>query len=182
MIVKRGTVLAISTAAFVLLCGFGLVCCTRSTAPGVEVAQPRADSGEEEDIGSAEVARQEDAATEPAIVDASRDESAGTIDMETPEKPEPKTPRYVSIVEQLHSGQDARVTATIELPTKLELTTDNVSRLRITREGLPLARDRSIVLRIDGQGIEWTRQYLAVELERSSAGVWTVVRRRPAMP
>ena len=35
---------------------------------------------------------------------------------------------------------------------------------------------------IDGQGIEWTREYLAVELERSSAGVWTVVRRRPVEP
>jgi hypothetical protein len=99
--------------------------------------------------------------------------------METPEKPEPKTPRYLAIVEQVDADQDAKVQATIRPPTGLELETENVKRLRITREGLPLVQNRSIVLRIDGQGIEWTRHYVAVELERSSAGTWTVIGRRP---
>ncbi len=100
--------------------------------------------------------------------------------METPEGPEPRTPRYLEIVEQVHSDRTGTVRATITSPTKLELETDNIKRLRITREGLPLAEGRSIVLRIDGQGIEWTRQYTAVELERSSAGTWTVIGRRPS--
>jgi type IV secretory pathway VirB10-like protein len=184
VIAKRGRVAAIGVAGFVLACGFALVCCTRPTTPGVDATRPRADTGENGEVEPP--ARSERAAPEQpdeARAPAQATESAPPeIELETPEEPEPTTPRYLAIVEQVRPDQDATVRPTIVSPTKLELETDNVKRLRITREGLPLARNRSIVLRIDGQGIEWTPNYLAVELERSSAGIWEVVRRRPVEP
>ena len=184
MIAKRGRVAAIGAAGFVLACGFALVCCTRPTTPGVDATQPRADAGETSEVeppvwSEEAISGQPD---ETRLRDQATESVPSEIELETPEEPEPKTPRYLAIVEQVHPDRDPKVRATIVSPTKLELETDNIKRLRITREGLPLASNRSIVLRIDGQGIEWTREYLAVELERSSAGVWTVVRRRPVEP
>ena len=184
MIAKRGRVAAIGAAGFVLACGFALVCCTRPTTPGVDTAQPRADAGRTSEIEPPAPA-QEATSQQPDEArprDQATESVPPAIELETPEEPEPRTPRYLEIVEPVHPDRDSKIRATIVSPTKLELETDNIKRLRITREGLPLARDRSIVLRIDGQGIEWTRKYLAVELERSSAGVWEVVRRRPVEP
>lgn len=184
MIAKRGRVAAIGAAGFVLVCGFALVCCTRPTTPGVDATRPRADAGRTSETEPP--APPEEATSEQPDEARPRHQATGSvppeIDVEAPEEPEPKTPRYLEIVEQVHLDRVPKVRATIVSPTKLELETDNIKRLRITREGLPLARNRSIVLRIDGQGIEWTRKYLAVELERSSAGVWEVVRRRPVEP
>lgn len=169
----------ISAATFFLACGLALVCCTRPTAPAVSATPPRGDAPQPDPAG---------ATTQPANAPAARPQARSTpiepapaeIDMETPEEPEPRTPRYLEIVDEIRADGVGTVRATVTLPSKLELETDNVKRLRITREGLPLATGRSIVVRIDGQGIEWTRQYTAVELERSSAGTWTVVGRRPS--
>ena len=181
MIAKCGRVAAIGAATFVLVCGFALVCCTRPTTPVVDATRPRADATEPSEAEP--LTQPPDTATGQAGRAERRDQAAESappeIDMETPEEPEPKTPRYLAIVEEIHPDRQASVRATVRSPTKLELETENVKRLRITREGLPLVQNRSIVLRIDGQGIEWTRHYVAVELERSSAGTWTVIGRRP---
>lgn len=180
---------AVLTTGLVLLGAVVHVACERSVSPAVTATQPRpADSGEmtetetgEPPIAADGVPEQEQADVRPPREDTT-DATAPGIEMDAPEKPEPKTPRYVSIVERIDSARHAKVHATIEAPRKLELSTENVKCLRLTREGLPLTRNLSIVLRIDGQGIEWTPRYVAVELERSSAGAWTVVRRRPAKP
>ena len=182
MITKRGRAVAISAAILFAACGLALVCCTRPTTPGVEATPPRADAPEPVEAKPptppADTAVHQPDQARPGSEPI--ESAPAEIDMETPEGPEPRTPRYLEIVEQVHSDRTGTVRATITSPTKLELETDNIKRLRITREGLPLAEGRSIVLRIDGQGIEWTRQYTAVELERSSAGTWTVIGRRPS--
>jgi hypothetical protein len=173
---KRGRVAAIGVAALTLACGFALVCCTQPTTPAVDATPARTDAGE---TGEGQpVTQRRDTTTEPPGYEAT-DSTQPHIDMETPEDPEPRTPRYLAIVEQIHADREASIRSTVRSPTKLELETDNVKRLRITREGLPLLQNSSIVLRIDGQGIEWTRHYTAVELERSPAGTWTVTDRRP---
>jgi hypothetical protein len=96
--------------------------------------------------------------------------------MDEPAEPLEPPPPYVSIVELIDAGQRPAVRVTPVAPRKLIVATQNVKRLRLTREGLPLARDRSIVLSIDGQGIEWTQECLKVELEWTPAGAWSVVR------
>lgn len=157
-------------ASMVIMGGITLVCCTRTTSPGLSptappsvVEEPSTSSKPEQDSTEGEGAPQPE------------------IDVLT-DTAEPEPPSYVAVVDQYEAGRPGRVRAAITAPNKLELETRNVKRLRITREGLPLPRDRSIVLRIDGQGIEWTRDYLAVELERSPAGVWEVTHLRPAKP
>ena len=177
----------IGIAGFASLLGLALVCCTRSSTPGVSARQPHAaDSGTPAETAESRPPSGQEAEPKTTRAEALRDDPAEaatpTIEMDQPEPPEPKTPHYVSIVEEIKSARPSKVHARIVSPTKLVLTTENVKRIRVTRAGLPLARNRSIVLLIDDQGIEWTRQYLAVELERSRAGEWTVVRRRPAKP
>jgi hypothetical protein len=174
---RRGKAAAIGVATLALACGFVLVCCTQPNGPAVEATPARSGAAERHETAPATQPPDRSGQAEPR--DRSAEPTQPRIDMETPEEPEPRTPRYLAIVEQIHSDREASVRATIRSPTKLELETDNVKRLRITREGLPLVQNRSIVLRIDGQGIEWTRHYTAVELERSSAGTWTVADRRP---
>lgn len=187
MSVNRVRLSVVGAAGFVLLGGIGLVCCARPSTPAVDATQPRAaDSGVIAEAERPEPPSAQNADDTKTGAKASRGEAAEavapTIEMEQPERPEPRTPRYLSIVEEINVARPAKVHATVAAPSTLELTTENVRRIRVTREGLPLARDRSIVLRIDGQGIEWTRKYIAVELERSPAGAWTVVRRRPLKP
>ena len=174
MLSKRGTVRTMGVAAFLLLCGFGLVCCTQNNAPSMNTSEPPVNN----------------AATPPAkqyAEPAPTRESETTapppeINMSKPPEPPTTTPRYLAIMEEFQSGEDSQVRATLQAPSKLVLETKNIKRLRITREGLPLSQNRSIVLQIDGQGIEWTRQYQAVELEKSTAGQWSVVRRKPINP
>jgi hypothetical protein len=174
---KRVRLIVLGTAALACLSTVGLICCTRPPAAEVSATPPRASEPEKqtEDSGipqqAARTPPEESASTPPA-----------TIDMDTPEEPAPVPPSYMSIVEEIDPVKRSIVYTTIEPPRTLELTTENVKRIRLTREGLPLARHGSLVLRIDGQGIEWTRKYVAVELERSSAGEWSVVDRRPANP
>lgn len=187
MLVKRIKLVTIGMAAFALLCGFVLVCCTRSPSPGVTATPPRAvDADETAEAVQPQAATPEGVA--PEQLDRTRpgqERVAATvpsIDVDEPEKPQPALPRYLEIVEETDPTRRASVEATITPPRKLELNTQNVKLLRLTREGLPLTRNRSIVLQIDGQGIEWTPKYVAVELERSPAGEWTVVRRRPYEP
>lgn len=157
-------------ASMVIMGGITLVCCTRTTSPSLSPTVPPS------------------VKEEPSISTKSEQDSIEGESVPQPEidvltdTPEPKPPSYVAVVDQYEAGRPGRVRAKITAPSKLELETGNVRRLRITREGLPLPRDRSIVLRIDGQGIEWTRDYLVVELERSPAGVWEVTHLRPVKP
>jgi hypothetical protein len=95
-----------------------------------------------------------------------------------PVEPAPKLPRYLEVLERVDHKTPARVQVRLVPPAKLEIETDNVKRLRITRAELPLSRRRSTILRLDSQAIEWRLSSVAVEFERSRHGVWTVVKSR----
>ncbi len=97
-------------------------------------------------------------------------------------EPEPRLPSYLRILERFDNTARVKVRVRLEPPAKLEIQTDNVKRLRITRIGLPLMRGRSTVLRIDEQVFEWTRRSDVVELERSPNGVWMSVKLRKSRP
>lgn len=121
-------------------------------------------------------------ATGPEPRDSSRadvspetDENANAGDVEKP-RPQPKIPDFLRIVRRTHDDKRASVRARIEKPRRLVLETDNVTRVRIDRRELELPRGRSITIRIDGQGIEWTPRYDVVELERTAGGVWSPVK------
>jgi|GEM_PF-3543500 len=148
----------LTVAGVAALSAVGLVCCSRTISPGVEPAPPR------------------------VVEEAPEESDRSAVKPKDPTTEKPQTPPYLAVVERIQSDGEARISATIDKPRKLVLDTDNVKRIQITREGLPFPRDRSIVLRVDGQGIEWTRQYFTVVLERSSTGVWEVVRGESAKP
>ena len=173
---RKASVLAALGLASMLLAG--VLCCARSQAPAVQATPPR------EDVARERATVESEPATEPRAASgkATTEPPGQPIDMEVPEEPQPRTPSYIEIVDDIKPGEQPVVWAEVVSPTKLVIETDNVQMLRVTREGTSLSRTRSIVLRIDGQGIEWTPKYIAVELERSPAGEWTVVRRRPVEP
>jgi len=107
------------------------------------------------------------AASKPA---ASQPVSQPTSDTSKPAE-EPKLPPYLKILEQLEPG-----TATIDIDLggelRIALHTLNVKRFSITRKDSPLARDRSVALRIDGTNLEWTPKRQTLTLERASNGDW----------
>lgn len=108
--------------------------------------------------------------------------SAPTPDTMPTEPPEPELPPFLAIVDRIEPGQRANVAVRLDPPRLIELRTTNVQRIRITREELPLARNRSTVLQIDDQGIEWTAGVYVVELERTRSGAWEIVSRRAENP
>ena len=85
-------------------------------------------------------------------------------------------PPYVDIEALEHNGRPARVTAQIEGGIRLLLQTENVRRLTIRRSVAPLARDRSTILVLDGQPLEWLASSKVETFARSANGVWTPVR------
>ncbi len=94
----------------------------------------------------------------------------------------PAWPTYVSLLAKLEDGEPASMTVTAETQRSLSLTTRNVSRFRIQRDGSPLSYGTNVILRIDGQGLEWTGRYEALVLERSRNGVWEVAERVDRRP
>lgn len=90
----------------------------------------------------------------------------------------PELPDYLAVLERFHPGEPIRVKAEPAAPDRLVIETRNVSRLRIERNLLPLRSDRSIVLRLDGQAMEWLAGSSVSEFERSINGVWTAVSKR----
>jgi hypothetical protein len=184
---KPAKVAAVVAIALAFLCGYGMVACERTSTEGVAATQPRAvdmhRGGEGTVTPPPEALGTGVEPEDQALFRPDRTEpEARTIDMDEASQPEPKVPRFVEVAEEIEPERLASVQVNVVPPSKLVLDTDNIKRLRLTREGLPLSRHRSIVLRIDGQGIEWTPKYVAVELERSSTGAWTVVRRRAYQP
>lgn len=89
---------------------------------------------------------------------------------------EPELPEYLTIVERFSASDAANVQAQTEGRHRLVLETRNVRRLHIDRDKLPLDKNRSIALVLDGQGIEWLAGSQTVEFERSRTGEWTPVK------
>ncbi len=114
------------------------------------------------------------AAREPATADVPAEPE--------PRQPPPETPPFLRILERIDTDRNAALSADASWPSELRITSDNVQRFAITRENLPLARDSSVILRLDGQNMEWTARYSALELARSRSGLWEVVKRVPAEP
>lgn len=89
---------------------------------------------------------------------------------------EPELPKYLKVTSLYDRKQAADVRIRIEPGNRLILDTRNVQRIRIDRSALPLQPDRSIVLRLDGQGIEWRADSQVTEFERSANGDWSPVK------
>ena len=90
----------------------------------------------------------------------------------------PDLPDYITVLERFQTDEPARVELAITSPERLVIDTQNVRRLRVDRQRLPMNTRRSIVLRLDGQGIEWTADSDVSEFERSVNGEWTPARKR----
>lgn len=88
---------------------------------------------------------------------------------------EPKLPDYITIVQREQSDATARVDFELSGTDRLTLSTANVKRLRITRENSPLEKRRSVAIRIDGRGIEWTPKRQTLLLEHTPTGDWVAV-------
>lgn len=86
-------------------------------------------------------------------------------------------PPYIVRTIAIDATRPFRLQAETRDPSTLRLETNNLRRVRISRIGLPLARNRSVAIVIDNQGIEWTTRSDVIELERSAAGVWSVWKR-----
>jgi hypothetical protein len=93
-----------------------------------------------------------------------------------PEEAEPETPDYLTILDRFNSRERASASARVEPGNRLVIDTRNVRRLRIERRELPLDARRTIVLQLDGQGIEWLAKSRVVEFERSPNGEWMPVK------
>lgn len=94
----------------------------------------------------------------------------------TPPPTQPELPDYVHILERFHASEPIQLQAEIAAPHRLVIETRNVRRIRIDRHKLPMSRHRSIILRLDGQGIEWTPKSTTTIFERSINGVWMPVK------
>jgi len=112
--------------------------------------------------------------------DTSTPQAAAKPDETAPEESarddEPlELPDYLVVLERLRPKASCMVRGREFPPSRLELLTENVSRLKIVRRKLALQQQRSIVIQIDGQGIEWTPKVEVVELVRTPSGIWKPV-------
>lgn len=103
-----------------------------------------------------------------------------------PDRPPPDAPPtqppprpgtdYLVVLERYQADAPFATNAQLEPPRRLRVDTQNVKRLRITRQDVPLMRGGSLSLTIDGQGFEWNEKTPVLLLERSPAGAWAVAR------
>jgi len=112
---------------------------------------------------------------EPAPQPAEPTEAATDARASEP-RPEPELPAYLRVLERFDPDREMDVRIELTPPRRLAIDTRNVRRLWIDRAALPLAHHRSIVLQLDGQGIEWTPQSTTSVFERSVNGVWAPAR------
>lgn len=123
-------------------------------------------------------------ATAPASQPTTQPQSAPSTQpapepVETAEVVDVPPPEFVRVQSKADVGKGSRVLAKVESQgRRLTIDTENVTQLEIRRDLLDLPRDRSIVLYLDGQLFEWTRDSRVTEFRRSPAGVWTPVRGR----
>lgn len=63
-------------------------------------------------------------------------------------------------------------------PATLDIRTQNVGRMLVTRRELPVGRNRSIALRVDGFVFEWSASHTTLILEFSPSGGWRIAESR----
>ncbi len=94
----------------------------------------------------------------------------------------PTRPSFVVVLERMDPARGQQLQTVVVGSRRVQLTTRNVRRLSITRRRGPLAREGSIVLRIDTQVFEWIGRFDTLELTRSENGIWRITRRWPPGP
>lgn len=107
---------------------------------------------------------------------------ASTFDTEPPytvqlyvRKPEDRQPGWLKILELQDDQTAARARGVFPRQNVMEITTQNVRRIRVELGYLPLAEGKRVVLRINDQGIEITqRDRRFVTLELRPTGRWEV--------
>lgn len=150
----------IQRLAAILLAGVLAIGCDMSQ-PAV-TTQPKGMDGRAAESQSASSGTSKPAASQPV--------SQPTSDASKPTE-EPKLPPYLKILEQIEPGK-ANIEVELSGEQRIALHTLNVKRFSITRKDSPLARDRSVALRIDGTNLEWTPKRQTLTLERASNGDW----------
>jgi len=100
----------------------------------------------------------------------------------TPRTDEPDLPDYVRVLARFRPDEPPDVRIEITSPTRLVVRTRNVRKLWIDRDRLPMETGQSLVLQLDGQGIEWTAGSTVREFERSINGDWTGTPPEPPQP
>jgi hypothetical protein len=100
----------------------------------------------------------------------------------TPRAEEPELPEYIRVMERFRADEPADVQVEITSPTRLVIRTRNVRKLWIDRDRLPMETGQSLVLQLDGQGIEWTARSKVRQFERSANGDWSGTRPEPPQP
>lgn len=98
--------------------------------------------------------------------------------LDAPRAAEPELPEYVTIVRLWNLEEPTQARVQTEGDERLIIETENVRRIRIARELLPLSRHRSIALLLDGQPFEWTVGSKVSEFEQNGSGVWHAVQPR----
>ncbi len=98
---------------------------------------------------------------------------------EPPPPPEPPVPAYIQIIEKFDPKARTVVQATAATGQQLEVVTQNVKRMRIDRDQVPVDKMKSIALMLDGQPLEWLSRSRVEEFERSVNGRWQPVKPKP---
>lgn len=89
--------------------------------------------------------------------------------------PEEKQPGWLRIEELAEPNQRATAQGRFPEQNRIYVDTSNVSRIRIHVTHLPLRPNERVILQIDGQGMVISRSRTYTTLERSPAGVWSVM-------
>ena len=142
-------------------------------APPPPVVEPETPTDESPPLPVAPAPMKPSEPSQPAGPPAATRPPEQAPPVEPPEEAPPPLPHYIRVLERFDNTEPAQVQYELVPPRRLLIETRNVSRLRILRNELPLAIHRSIVLRLDDQGIEWTRSSTATVFERSVNGVWS---------
>lgn len=95
----------------------------------------------------------------------------------------PEVPPYIRIVAAADPLRKSACDVLCEpAERRLIVDTANIARLEFSRQELPLPRERSVALRVDGRVFEWTPAFDSIVIERRSNGDWVIVERQPRRP
>ncbi len=138
--------------------------------------QPTTDDGEESKAD-------EPVATAPAETQPAEPELESEYTSEPPytvklyvRDPEEKQPGWLRITEMMDGDSLAKTTGTFPERNRIYIDTDNVQRIRIHIDQLPISPNKRIILRIDDQPMELARRdRLYVYLEKQTNGAWASV-------
>lgn len=174
---SRRRLARVATLAVGLTLALGwLVCCTSSQphgAPAISTPDaPSAQPVDEPDRPTPAPAAKPPAAEHDGTAQPAPGPAQITPPTPPPTEPPQELPDYLGVTARFDQSKPAFVDFEVTSPNRLAIETRNVRRLWIDRAALPLRTDRSIVLQLDGQGIEWTPTSTTTVFERSPNGAW----------